>query len=272
MMGDTGKGLARQLVRYDAMCRAIKRASNLAEVKEIRDQTIALKSYVRIAKDETAFRQVCELRIRAERRAGGLIAEMEKNRGGNPSSAKEGLPATLKELGISYNQSSLWQRLNRIPEDLFEKVLARLAKDGKPVDWYRKLFLRRTPRPTFMKITSPLGHRRTTWRDWRVVGVLEEGLLQELEVLTRGKGEKSWRADMGLLVFAEYPALQWLDFLETAILHVVALLEKWGPPVDIPDDLIEELRGCGRTIGKIADAVDAIKENDDSEPDDRTYS
>lgn len=67
----------RQLVRYDAMCRAITEAYQVDEVKDIRDRAIALEEYARQAKNEEMVRQCAEIRLRAERRAGQLLAVME---------------------------------------------------------------------------------------------------------------------------------------------------------------------------------------------------
>lgn len=73
-------------------------------------------------------RQACEIRLRAERRSGQLLKEMDKAEGGRPSEnrSKEttGFPQrTLSDLGISKDQSSQWQKLAKIPEDEFEEAV-----------------------------------------------------------------------------------------------------------------------------------------------------
>lgn len=79
-------------------------------------------------------RQACEIRIRAERRAGELLRDMEKAKGaqGNPggrgapivqSSDATAQPKTLSDLGISKQQSSNWQRLAAVPEETFDDEL-----------------------------------------------------------------------------------------------------------------------------------------------------
>jgi hypothetical protein len=69
------------LVRYDAMCKAIAAAYAVDEVKDIRDQAIALEVYARQAHNIEAERQACEIRLRAERQAGKLSAKLEKKPG-----------------------------------------------------------------------------------------------------------------------------------------------------------------------------------------------
>jgi hypothetical protein len=55
---------------------------------------------------------------RAERKAGELLPE-QITRGGDPKSHD----TTLKDLNISRDQSSNWQRIAEIPEDKFEKEI-----------------------------------------------------------------------------------------------------------------------------------------------------
>ena len=64
-----------QLVRYDAMCRAIQSCEKIDEVKEIRDKAIALEVYAAQALNKEAERSARMIRIRAERRAGQMLKE-----------------------------------------------------------------------------------------------------------------------------------------------------------------------------------------------------
>ena len=73
------------LVHYDAMCRAIEAAHAVDEVKDIRDKALALETYARQAKNIDAEWRACEIRLRAERRAGQLLKEIEKAKGGRPT-------------------------------------------------------------------------------------------------------------------------------------------------------------------------------------------
>ena len=122
------------LVRYDEMCRAIDAAYQVDEVKDIRDKARAMEVYLRQAKNTEAERRACEIRLRAERKAGALLAEREKATGGQPYQGSTGRSArpveTLSDLGISKQQSSDWQRLAAVPEEAFESALA--DPDEKP--------------------------------------------------------------------------------------------------------------------------------------------
>jgi hypothetical protein len=117
-----------QLVRYDAMCSAIASSYEVDEVKDIRDKARAMEAYFRLAKNTEAERQACEIRLRAERKAGQLLAQLDKAKGapGNqhtgPVERTDG-SKTLADLGISRNQSAQWQQLARVPDDDFEVSL-----------------------------------------------------------------------------------------------------------------------------------------------------
>lgn len=109
------------LPRYDDMCRAIAEAYATDEVKEIRDKAMALEAYFRQAKNTEAERRACEIRLRAERKAGALLSEMEKLKG-RPEKASTA--TTLSDLGVSRDQSSKWQQLAQVPDEEFEAALA----------------------------------------------------------------------------------------------------------------------------------------------------
>lgn len=97
------------------------------EVKHIRDKALALQIYAAPAKNVEAERQACEIRLRAERRAGALIKAMEKAKPGPAPldrSRRVSDPETLSDLGISHNQSAKWQKLAEIPDDIFEEALS----------------------------------------------------------------------------------------------------------------------------------------------------
>jgi hypothetical protein len=119
------------LVRYDAMCRAIAAAYDIDEVKDIRDKAMALERYAAQARNTEAERQACEIRLRAERRAGQLLREMEKAKGtlrrGDTMLPRED-ETKLADIGVSKKQSSDWQKLAGVPETDFEDAVKSSAK------------------------------------------------------------------------------------------------------------------------------------------------
>jgi hypothetical protein len=120
------------LAKYDAMCTAIAVCHSVDEVKELRDRAKALEVYARQARNLDAERRCCEVRIRAERRAGELLKEM-KETGARDAGAggdrKSPSPVTtvnrLADLNITRDQSSKWQQLADVPIEQFERALVR---------------------------------------------------------------------------------------------------------------------------------------------------
>jgi hypothetical protein len=110
-----------KLVRYDAMCRAIAAAYEVDEVKNIRDQAKALEEYSRQARNIENERKACEVRLRAERKAGQILKKQQRQGGDRRSKSRGG---TLKDDGISRRQSSDWQKLGDVSDDLFEAQIA----------------------------------------------------------------------------------------------------------------------------------------------------
>jgi hypothetical protein len=124
------------LIRYDAARKAIAAAHRVDEAKKIRDKAEAVRTYAKLAGDLDMQNMAAEIRIRAERRAGQLLLEMEKNPGrrgaGRPrkdgtkrrSGVPTAYPPTLDQIGISKDQSSKWQRLALlVDEGTFERAL-----------------------------------------------------------------------------------------------------------------------------------------------------
>jgi N6-adenosine-specific RNA methylase IME4 len=126
------------LIRYEEARRAIAEAWRVDEVRAIRDHAAAVEAAARIAKDGDLIRQSTEIKLRAERRAGELLAEMKANgerdagRGGNRrSQSHDATVKTLEEIGVTKSESSRWQGLARLGRDDFEN---KLRETGREID------------------------------------------------------------------------------------------------------------------------------------------
>ena len=87
--------------------------------------------YAKQAKNLDAEKHAAEIRVRAERRCGELLAEMPKatpsgnNQHGKVEVSEDSThPKTLSDLGITRDQSSQWQKLAAVPAPEFEAALA----------------------------------------------------------------------------------------------------------------------------------------------------
>ncbi len=129
------------LTRYDAMRQAIVQAHSIDEVKDIRDKAEALRAYARQSKQGIDhINRVTEIKLRAERRAGELLQEMEKAKGGQPYQEKstgctmqpvEKKVSTLADVGIEKTQAMRWQQIAKLPEELFEAHIGQVVSEGK---------------------------------------------------------------------------------------------------------------------------------------------
>lgn len=144
------------LVKYEAACRALAECKAIDEVKGWADKAAAMQAYGRMAKDKTLEVDAAEIRIRAERRLGEMLAAQKADGGLNKGKLKQG-PALvanedgkstpkLADVGIGYDLSSRAQKLAAVPEAEFEaevgqwrervtaegaRVSARLEKAGE---------------------------------------------------------------------------------------------------------------------------------------------
>lgn len=120
-----------QLTKYDAARHALSIAVEVDEVKDIRDKAEAMAAYARQAKDTELVQWATEIKVRAERRAGQMLAEMPKATGkaGQFTGGHTMLPPvkeekTLADIGISKNESSRWQKLAAVSDAQFEHAVA----------------------------------------------------------------------------------------------------------------------------------------------------
>ena len=122
-----GRGLA----RYEAARAALAAAHDVDEVKEILDKAEAMRVYARQACNTEMERWAVEIRLRAEHKAGRLLAEMaetgqREKQGGDRAKSRA---VTLRDLGVSKMQASRWQASAKMPEADFEAYLA--SHDGE---------------------------------------------------------------------------------------------------------------------------------------------
>jgi hypothetical protein len=119
------------LVKYNAARTALAEAHAVDEVKDIRDKAEAMAAYARQAHDTEMIAWVTEIKVRAERRAGELLAEMGMNRGAAGTGSNQHQVRShdvtapkLSDLGITKNESSRWQKLAAVPADKFEQAVS----------------------------------------------------------------------------------------------------------------------------------------------------
>lgn len=124
-----------KLVRYDAACKAVAAARSVDEVKDIRDKAVAIEAYARQCKNKDLEADAFEIRKRAERRLGELMASQPKAKAGAPSknrvAKKPDSPKSLKAQNIDKNLADRARRAAEMPPAAFESMIAKGREEVK---------------------------------------------------------------------------------------------------------------------------------------------
>lgn len=129
--------MSTSLSNISAARKALAKASTLADVLTIRDKAEAIRIYVKAAAEGLeAQNAAAEIKLRAERKAGEMLAAMEKNEGGRPSKTPDivsgvSIPASLSDLGVTEQQSSRWQREAKVSDEDFEQYVESCREEAK---------------------------------------------------------------------------------------------------------------------------------------------
>jgi len=119
------------LAKLSAATYALAEAKTLDEVKHIIDIAEAARTYARAAKLglETA-NHAAEVKLRAERKAGELLGQLERAPAGRPTENTRQpfgnfseYRQTLQETGVEERTAQRWQVASTVPEEVFEEHL-----------------------------------------------------------------------------------------------------------------------------------------------------
>ena len=117
------------LIQLNAIEKARAEAKSIDAITNIRNQAEAARQCFRLAEYGLEMQNnAAEVKLRAERRAGGMLHEMDRADRGRPS--KMSHRATLSNMGVSRDQSSRWQEEAGIPEEAFERHVAETKAAG----------------------------------------------------------------------------------------------------------------------------------------------
>ena len=184
LVNQAGRALAlpteSPLARLELACRLLVQARDVDEVKAVVDLAEAARIYARQARlGLEAQNDAAEIPLRAERRAGELVADMRMHAGGRPpqdGTARNRLrtvsgfasPARLSDLQITYRHRAQWQQLAAVPDPVFEAHIRTTRSRQRELTTAGALALVRqhrppqyaTPHPTEMSDASECaGHR-----------------------------------------------------------------------------------------------------------------
>jgi len=108
------------LVKLEQIEQMLATITTVAEAKKVRDHAATFQHYAKTAKLGLKVQNHCAyVKLVAERRAGELLRQMadhgeRERRGGDRRSNSHESSLKLDDLGISWDQSSRWQRLTKV--------------------------------------------------------------------------------------------------------------------------------------------------------------
>jgi len=148
------------LVFMDRARQELAKITTIDEAKTIRDKAEVLRIYAKkIGKGLEIQNQCAEIKIRAERKAGELIPKQIKIGGDRKSKTHNGF-LKLSNLGIDDHQSSRWQLMASIPEDLFEQFIAEIKEKIKELTSFNTIkFATKLKRDKYWKETEKKGKK-----------------------------------------------------------------------------------------------------------------
>jgi len=107
------------------------KAKTIDEVAAVRDKAEAVRLYAKARGMGLEMQNdAAEIKIRAERKGGLILKEMEKHPGGKGLRSHDAtaIPVKLSDLGLTKSDSSRWQKSASIPERQFEKHIAEVRE------------------------------------------------------------------------------------------------------------------------------------------------
>jgi hypothetical protein len=136
-----GASQVHELALLDQAGQALAEAQNFEQIKDIRNKAEAVRKYAQSASLGLGIQnRAAEVKLRAERQAGKLLAQMTL-RGGDRRSKSHNERLKLDDLGISRNQSTRWQMQARLPENIFREHIKVTCDAGKELTSTRLLRL-----------------------------------------------------------------------------------------------------------------------------------
>jgi ParB family chromosome partitioning protein len=125
------------LAKISEARRALASAQTLEDVLSIRDQAKALEACLKIVGESLqAANDAAEVKLRAERKAGEMLAIRDDAKGRNQHTLEGAVIVTapsLAELGVTQNQSKRWQREAKVDEEAFAQYLASCREEQREI-------------------------------------------------------------------------------------------------------------------------------------------
>lgn len=115
------------LATLEQVQRMLEMANSPTDAKRVADAADTLRHLAKKAElGREAQNEASELKLRAQRMGGGMLSEMELDRGGRPPENRlsDSTGFNLGGNGISKYESMTWQKIASVPADAFEERIA----------------------------------------------------------------------------------------------------------------------------------------------------
>ena len=129
------------LARLSAATTALAESRTLDEVKRILDLAEAARTYARAAKmGLEAANYAAEIKLRAERKAGEILAQLERGRGNNQYSEGHSTMERSSEYATVLTENDIapvtahrWQTVATVPDEVFEEHIAEVRQEQQEI-------------------------------------------------------------------------------------------------------------------------------------------
>lgn len=120
--------MAKELSLYSKAKQAVAECRSVDEAKDIRNKSMAMRIYAQQAQDMEMELNAIEIRLRAERRLGEIMATLPKPTGGDATRVARGIQApeqkpTLVQYGVDKDLAKRARKLARMNEERFEEFV-----------------------------------------------------------------------------------------------------------------------------------------------------
>jgi len=143
-----------QLANLDRARQMLAECRTLPEVKKIRDIAEAAKVYAKAAHlGREAQNYAAEIAVRASRKAGEILKQLNKSKGGNAKHAAASVAGaseyakTLEETDTPERTAQYWQKIAEVREQDFEKTIRETVGSGQELTAARILRLAKSEKP-----------------------------------------------------------------------------------------------------------------------------
>lgn|SRR2546425_3612276 len=130
-------GNTNALAKLEGAILMLAQAKTLDEVKAVVDLAEAAKTYARAAKlGHEAQNHAAEIALEGKRKAGAILAKLDKSSGGRPSKTADKQSGvseyrrTINEANVEDWEAQRWQRVAEVDDEVFEKYMGKTKSDG----------------------------------------------------------------------------------------------------------------------------------------------